>query len=129
MTELIRFLLLGLAGGAAYALLGLGIVVAYRASGVVNFAHGAVGLVGVAAYYEWRDAVGGPVAACAGVAAAALAGLMVQVIILRRMQKASPLMRVVATLAGLAIIERAVTIKFGSDGQFSEGIVPTRALQ
>ena len=37
MTDLIRFALLGLGTGGIYALLGLGLVVIYRGSGVINF--------------------------------------------------------------------------------------------
>ena len=41
-------LLLGAIFGIGYALLGIGLVLAYRSSGFINFAHGAVGLVSAA---------------------------------------------------------------------------------
>ncbi len=47
-------LLLGLGGGAVIASLALGLVVAYRASGVVNFAHAALGMYVAFAYFELR---------------------------------------------------------------------------
>ena len=47
-------LLLGLGTGAVIASLGLGLVVAYRASGVVNFAHAALGMYVAFAYFELR---------------------------------------------------------------------------
>lgn len=42
MTDYAFYLLLGTGAGAVIAILGLGLVLTYRGSGVVNFAHGAV---------------------------------------------------------------------------------------
>ena len=39
----VQYLLLGLGSGAVIAALALGVVLTYRASGVVNFAHAALG--------------------------------------------------------------------------------------
>src|SRR5438105_13794683 len=44
MSSTVVFLLLGLGGGAAYALLGLGLVVEHRSTGLINFAHGALAM-------------------------------------------------------------------------------------
>ncbi|NUP64353.1 MAG: branched-chain amino acid ABC transporter permease, partial [Nonomuraea sp.] len=46
------FVISGLALGAVYALSGVGIVVLYRATGVLNLAHGAVGAIG--ALLSWQ---------------------------------------------------------------------------
>jgi branched-subunit amino acid ABC-type transport system permease component len=42
VTQYLLFVVLGLGAGAVYGLLGLGLVLEYRGSGVVNFAHGAM---------------------------------------------------------------------------------------
>lgn len=52
MDNLLPFLVVGLSVGAVYALSGVGLVVLYRASGVVNFAYGALG--GLAAMLCWQ---------------------------------------------------------------------------
>lgn len=52
MENLLPFLIVGLSVGAVYALSGVGLVVLYRASGVVNFAYGALG--GLAAMICWQ---------------------------------------------------------------------------
>lgn len=52
METLLPFLVVGLSVGAVYALSGVGLVVLYRASGVVNFAYGALG--GLAAMVCWQ---------------------------------------------------------------------------
>ena len=54
MTEFVRFALLGLGAGAVYSLTALGIVLVYRGSGVVNFAQGAIGMVGAFIFYNAR---------------------------------------------------------------------------
>jgi branched-chain amino acid transport system permease protein len=51
MDEILPFLIAGLGVGSVYALSGVGLVVLYRASGVLNFAFGALGAVG--AYVAW----------------------------------------------------------------------------
>lgn len=51
MSELLPFLISGLGIGSVYALSGVGLVVLYRASGVLNFAFGALGAIG--AYVAW----------------------------------------------------------------------------
>lgn len=52
MDNLSLFLVVGISVGAVYALSGVGLVVLYRASGVVNFAYGALG--GLAAMVCWH---------------------------------------------------------------------------
>ena len=52
MDALLPFLVVGISVGAVYALSGVGLVVLYRASGVINFAYGALG--GLAAMVCWQ---------------------------------------------------------------------------
>ena len=52
MDQLLPFLVVGVSVGAVYALSGVGLVVLYRASGVVNFSYGALG--GLAAMLCWQ---------------------------------------------------------------------------
>jgi branched-chain amino acid transport system permease protein len=51
MPDIKPFLVTGLALGGVYALSGVGIVVLYRATGVLNFAYGAIGAMG--AFISW----------------------------------------------------------------------------
>jgi branched-chain amino acid transport system permease protein len=52
MEALLPFFVVGISVGAVYALSGVGLVVLYRASGVVNFAYGALG--GISAMICWQ---------------------------------------------------------------------------
>ena len=47
LHNLVQFVPLGLAVGAVYGVSGVGIVVLYRTTGVLNFAYGAIGALGV----------------------------------------------------------------------------------
>ena len=99
MEEVLRFALIGLGLGAMYSLASQGLVLIYRGSGVLNFAQGAVGMLGAYVYYEARTTFELPflVSALIGIVASGIVGVLVQVIIMRRLKNASPLARIVAT--------------------------------
>src|SRR6185503_6653787 len=100
VQEVIRFAFLGLGLGSLYALASQGLMVIYRGSGVLNFALGAIGMVGV--YVEWELAVNHDwaflPAAFVGVAVSATIGALTHLLIMRPLRTASPLVRVIATL-------------------------------
>jgi branched-chain amino acid transport system permease protein len=52
LHDLVQFVPLGLAVGAVYGVSGVGIVVLYRTTGVLNFAYGAIGALGVFISYQ-----------------------------------------------------------------------------
>ena len=52
LHDLVAFVPLGLAVGAVYGVSGVGIVVLYRTTGVLNFAYGAIGALGVFIAFE-----------------------------------------------------------------------------
>jgi branched-chain amino acid transport system permease protein len=52
LHDIVQFVPVGLAVGAVYGVSGVGIVVLYRTTGVLNFAYGAVGALGVFIAYE-----------------------------------------------------------------------------
>ncbi len=134
LTDHIRYLLLGLGGGAAIALLALGLVVTYQASGVVNFAHAAVGTYCAFAFYRFRatgDLVlpifGVPTLTIGGVPTAATALLMVLAIaaaiglflgsvVYRALRTASPLARMVASLGVMLYFIEVCALRFGPTG-------------
>ena len=108
MAQAVQFAILGLGAGAAYTLLAQGIVLIYRGSGIVNFAHGAIAMFG--AFFCFLTLVeehGWPVEAAIPVAVllAALLGVVIQNGILRFMRAAAPLVRLVATLGVLIVLQ------------------------
>lgn len=52
MSTFLTFTIVGLATGAAYAVIASGLVLTYTTTGVFNFAHGAVGMLAAFAYWQ-----------------------------------------------------------------------------
>src|ERR1700729_4352270 len=100
MQEVIRFALLGLGLGAMYSLASQGLVLIYRGSGVLNFAHGAIGTLGAYIEYDLSVSHGAPyvVGLAGGILTSAILGALTHLLIMRQMRRASPLARVVAPL-------------------------------
>jgi ABC-type branched-subunit amino acid transport system ATPase component/ABC-type branched-subunit amino acid transport system permease subunit len=114
MTDVLEFFLIGIGTGALYALAGQGLVVVYRGSGILNLSFGSTALVGAYVSYEMQNALGAPLAVSmvTGIAASSLIGALVYLIVMRRLQDASGLAKLVGTLAVLMIIQAALTLKY-----------------
>jgi ABC-type branched-subunit amino acid transport system ATPase component/ABC-type branched-subunit amino acid transport system permease subunit len=117
MDNFLQFVLLGLGAGAAYALLAQGVVLIYRGSGLVNFAHGALAML--AAYITFvslkmNEGWSTLPAAIVGIAVASLVAVAFQLLVLRRLRHATAIVRLIATLGLLAIVQAAVQLKWGA---------------
>ncbi|MGA2290534.1 branched-chain amino acid ABC transporter permease [Bradyrhizobium sp.] len=98
------FLISGLAVGALYALGGVGLVILNRATGVLNFAYGAIG--GLGAMVAWQLLDWGwpePVAWAASIGLGCLISLGYGGLVAPRLAHREPVVKAVATL-GLAIV-------------------------
>ena len=105
MPSFAPFFVSGLATAATYVLAAVGIVVLYRASGVVNFAQGAVGAL--AAFVSWTITQhGGPdvVGWIAGISVAIAISLFYGRVLAPRLAYGDPVMRAVATLSFALIL-------------------------
>jgi sulfate-transporting ATPase len=125
MDRLSLFLLLGFGAGSAYALLGLGAVLIYRSSGVVNFAQGAFAAVGAIIYYELQGHLPVVLVVLAAIAGTAAVGGLTQLVVMRPLRNASPIARVVATLAILAAILQYGITRWGQSAPFVSGFLPS----
>ncbi|MER5182412.1 branched-chain amino acid ABC transporter permease/ATP-binding protein [Streptomyces sp. NPDC002896] len=130
MDDILRFALLGLGLGALYALTAHGIVLVYRGSGVLNLAHGAIGMAG--AYVQWELAVQHgvaywPAVAC-GVVASAVLGVLTHMLVIRPLRRASTLARLVGTLAVFIVLTAVAVKHYGDSLQLVPGKLPTRLL-
>ena len=112
MLDVIRFLLLGLGAGCVFALVGQGLVVTYRGSGVLNFAQGATALVGAAAFAELRPSV--PLLAAGGLAIllCGLIGAATHLLVMRPLRNAAPIIRLIATLGLLILLQQAASLHY-----------------
>jgi ABC-type branched-subunit amino acid transport system ATPase component/branched-subunit amino acid ABC-type transport system permease component len=117
MDNFLQFAILGLGAGAAYALLAQGVVLIYRGSGLVNFGQGALAML--AAYITFlsleidRGWATLP-AAVVGILAASLVSLAFQVLVLRQLRRATAIVRLIATLGLLSVVQAGVQLQWGS---------------
>jgi branched-chain amino acid transport system permease protein len=107
MKQFVDFAIYGLGAGGAYALIGLGVVVIHRGSGILNFAQGAIAMFS-AFTFNWLVTARGfaPwLAALVVVALATLFGPLVFVGLFRPIRKAPLLAKVVLTIGLLGVLE------------------------
>jgi branched-chain amino acid transport system permease protein len=116
MTQLLQLLVSGLSLGAIYALLAIGFVVVYKASGVVNFAHPALLMVG--AYVTARmSAADLPflLALLIGIGGAAAVSLLVQVLLVRPVARRSVIAASILTIGIDVVIQTEINRRIGVD--------------
>lgn len=130
MAELLKFILIGCGTGALYALIGQGIVLVYRSSGLVNFGQGAMAMVGGYAYYEFRVRHGMPglVAIAGAIAVSALLGSSIQILLLRPMRRSSALARMIVTLGVLVALEAGATLRYSASLYLVPSALPTQSI-
>ncbi|MFN8017573.1 MAG: ABC transporter permease [Acidimicrobiales bacterium] len=135
MSSYLGYLLAGLGGGAVIASLALGLVLSHRTSGVVNFAHAAMGMYVAFAFYDFRETgdwvlpilglpdrihlIARPTRAtglCFAVVLAAALGLLVYGLVFRPLRSSPPLARVVASLGLLIYLQEVVRLRFPVSG-------------
>ncbi len=101
MATFFALLVLGIVVGCIYGLSATGLVVTYTTSGIFNFAHGAVGMLGAFTYWQMTEVWGWP-ALVALVAVllvgAPLFGVVIEKLLMRPLQGASVDLTLVITL-------------------------------
>ena len=130
MHSVIVFAILGASAGAIYALGSLGIVLTFRGSGVINFASGAMGMVGAFLFFFLRDqhAVPSAVAAIAGVALAGALGYGTH-LLMAPLKAASNLTRIVVTLALMVVLVGLVGLRYPAGNTYTDtSLLPTDAV-
>lgn len=129
MSEFVRFAVLGLGAGAVYGLAALGIVLVYRGSGVVNFAQGAVGMVGAFIFYNAREAgVATPMAFAEALAVGAAIGAATHLVVMRPLRNAPALSRLVATLGLLTLLLGVGQHRWGDLAQLVPKLLPVQGI-
>ena len=156
MGDIVFFLLLGLGIGSLYAMLGAGLVVVFKGSGVINFAHGAMAMYGAFTFDElwrqgalqlpWVDFLPGDVnvpvrigisdeglplvVALLGAFAMAVAlGLAVHFLVFRPLRNAAPLGKVVGSLGVMLFLQGVALLNFGTSFRQPRGVLPDEAVQ
>ncbi len=112
--------LTGLAGASSLFLVAAGLTVIFGVTRVVNFAHGSLYMlgayVGVSVLSRLPGTIGGFVLGVLGAACAvALAGVLMEVALLRRIYRAPPLLQLLATFGVVLIVQDCVQRIWGPD--------------
>jgi len=130
MNDAVLFAVLGLGAGAAYALVAQGLILVHKATGVVNFAQGAIALVS-AASYVWLTTVHGiapAVATVICVLGSGVLGALIQRLVMRPLGRAPMLAKLVAVLGLVLVLEGVTLLAFGSNQQAVTSLLPTGSM-
>ena len=128
--DVLKYAVLGLGAGGAYGLTGLGVVLVYRGSGVVNFAQGAIGMVGAYLFYLSRQH-GWPTAASWAMAlvASVVIGSVIHLLVMRPLRSAPAISRLVATLGVLVVLLGLGQYEWGTgNARIVASILPTGSV-
>ncbi|MGH8977394.1 MAG: ABC transporter permease subunit, partial [Acidimicrobiia bacterium] len=128
MTEFLSYTIAGLSTAAILAVAASGLVLTYTTTGVFNFAHGAIGMLGAFAYWQLRFDWGWPTPIAIAVVLLVLGplfGAFLEVVIFRGLQQTTDTIKLVVTVSllfsiiGIADwiwdpdVSRADAVKFG----------------
>jgi ABC-type branched-subunit amino acid transport system ATPase component/branched-subunit amino acid ABC-type transport system permease component len=111
VTNFVSLVLSGAVSGAVYALLAIGLVLAFSTSRVFNFGHAAVAFSCALLYYQLNSGLGWPVpvaAAAVVLVFAPLAGLVWDRLVFRRIVESPEPVKVVATIGIMLVMPALV---------------------
>lgn len=106
----------GLVLGFVYVLIAVGLSITFGMLGIVNFAHGAFFALGAYLSYEIASRVGWVPVLVVPFLVAAI-GMLVEVVLIRRLYNREPLLSLVVTFALGLLIEAVIRYIWGADGK------------
>jgi branched-chain amino acid transport system permease protein len=117
MVDFLQMLLSGIAVGSSYALMGLGMVLIYKASEVPNFVQGEMALLPVFIAYMLLSSYGLPyyIAFPASLVFALILGCILEFAVLRRAKEPNVLGLIIITIGLEMLLLGFVSWKFGAD--------------
>jgi branched-chain amino acid transport system permease protein len=119
MGEFAAYTIIGLSVGAIFALAALGIVLIYRVTGVLNFAHGAMGMFST--FVAWQVFYGYPhpgmpswavtaEAILVGLGFAVVLGLLLELLVFRWVRNRPPIVKAVITIGVLLALQSTASL-------------------
>jgi branched-chain amino acid transport system permease protein len=115
MSHFLELFANGLSLGCIAALIALGFVVVFKATGVVNFAYGSLLLLGAYVVGRYHDRLGFVPAVLVSVAVTAVVAAFVGVVVLRRARLADPGTLAILTLGVDIVLATDLTRRIGTD--------------
>jgi branched-chain amino acid transport system permease protein len=129
MDQVILFALLGLGTGALIAGIGLGVVLTYRGSGVINVATGAMAMAAGYAFYSLKTVTDTPLALLGTLVFTIVLGAAVELLCFRPLRTSSPLARLVSSLGVLLTLQAAATLIYGTGSLPAPSVLPRGTVE
>lgn len=147
MGQFLQFAFLGLSTGAVYAVLATSLVGVYAATGIINFAQGAIGLYSVFVVAALRTdgtlvlpigsiSLGSEnnptpmlLAVLLGVLSAVVWALLAHVLVFRPLRHAPVLAQVVASVGLMLFLQALVQLRFDTENLFALSILPEKTVE
>ncbi|HET7735892.1 MAG TPA: ABC transporter permease [Nocardioidaceae bacterium] len=145
MTIYLTFAILGLGLGAVYVGLANGLILVYRATGIINFAMGATAMWGGYVYAMVRSEgtlyfpvgsvslgaqdPGAFVAIVCALGSAVLIALIIHYLAFRPVRRAPVLAQVVVSIAVMITMQALVILRFGADAVRVQPFLPSQPLE
>lgn len=117
--------------GSLYAMAAMGLVVTFRASGIFNFAHGAMGMFVAYCYWQFNDQWHIPAVVALTLALGGVAPVMGLVAerIFRPLRSESVVVQVVVSLGMIVFLQNLALILFGRETQRMNALFPTQTFR
>jgi branched-chain amino acid transport system permease protein len=114
MDQILLFAILGLGTGALIAGIGLGVVLSYRGSGIINLATGASSMIAGYLFLWLRtEGLGTAAALVLALAGTIVVGVLVELVVFRPLRSSSPLSSLVASLGVLLTAQATIDLVAG----------------
>jgi branched-subunit amino acid ABC-type transport system permease component len=131
VSDLAPFLVVGVVAGSLYGLAGMGLVLTYQTSGILNFAHGAVAAAGAFAFYDlhFRHGLPWPLALLVSVVGIGVVAGTALERLARRLAGARPVLAVTATIGLLLGLQGLLTARYGLETRTFPTFLPTAGFR
>jgi branched-subunit amino acid ABC-type transport system permease component len=131
MSDLLPFVVVGIATGSVYGLAAMGLVLTYKTSGIFNFAHGAIAASAAFAFYQFRVPFGMPWPVALFLAVAVLPPLVALAMerIARVLARGTVTTRIVGTVGVQLTIVGALLAYYGGSVLEFPDFMPTTTVK
>jgi branched-chain amino acid transport system permease protein len=113
VTEFLQLVVVGISIGSAFALVGIGMVLIFRTTGIINFAQGSFAVLGGLLMVELRDSMHPVVAALLTIALVGFIGSLVGFTAVGFRRRTTPLASLIITLGLALLISSLNLLAFG----------------
>ena len=122
MTTFVQLVVIGLSTGSAFALVGIGLVLVYRTTGIVNFAQGVFAVIGGLVTFRLADDLPLALATLVAVLVAAVLSSLLAVVAVGFRGRTTNLASIIITLGASFLAEALLLLEFGDIPRTYRGI-------